>query len=69
MFPNDVLPFALIAAVVMLLTGFVTHAITNLWLLLIARVALAATLYYIIMRMTGAAILKECIAFVLHRHT
>ncbi len=69
MFLKDVLPFALIAAVVMLLTGFVTHAITNLWLLLIARVALAATLYYIIMRMTGAAILKECIAFVLHRHT
>lgn len=63
-FLRDILPFAFAAAAVMLLTGFVTHAIGNLWLLLIVRIALAATLYYMIMRLSGAAILRECMDFV-----
>ena len=68
MFLKDVVPFAVIAAAVMLLTGYATHAITNLWLLLIVRIVMAATLYYIIMWLTGAAILRECIAFVRRKH-
>lgn len=61
---KDVMPFALAATAVMGVTWLATHAIANLWLLLGSRVVLAAVLYYIIMRMAGAAILKECINFV-----
>ena len=58
---KDVLPFALAAVAVMGVTWLATQGITNLWLLLGCRVVLASILYYIIMRMAGAAILKECI--------
>ncbi|MBR1415344.1 MAG: lipopolysaccharide biosynthesis protein [Prevotella sp.] len=61
---KDVSPFALAATAVMGVTWLATHGIANLWLLLGSRVVLAAMLYYIIMRMAGAAILKECINFI-----
>ena len=63
-FLKDILPFALAATVVMFVTGFVTKSIENLWLLLISRVIIAALLYYLVMRISGAVILKECIAFI-----
>ena len=64
-FLKDIVPFALTAAGVMAVTGFVTQGITNLWLLLI--VVIAAILYYVIMRVSGAVILKECLAFILSK--
>jgi len=63
-FLKDTLPFALAAAGVMAVTGFVTQPITSLWLLLIARIIIAALLYYVVMRLSGAVILKECLAFI-----
>jgi hypothetical protein len=66
-FLKDIVPFALAAAGVMVVTGSVTQRITNLWLLLICRVAIAAILYYVIMRVSGAVILKECLAFILSK--
>jgi len=63
-FLKDMMPFALAAAVVMAVTGFITQSIENLWVLLISRVVIAAILYYAIMRLSGAVILKECIAFI-----
>ena len=66
-FLKDIVPFALTAAGVMAVTGFVTQGITNLWLLLISRVIIAAILYYVIMRVSGAVILKECLAFILSK--
>jgi hypothetical protein len=72
-FLRDILPFALAAAGVMGLTWVVTEFIVDslsfiddylkLWVLLISRVVLAVILYYAVMRMAGAVILKECIAF------
>ena len=62
-FLKDIAPFALAAAGVMAVTGFVTQSITNLWLLLICRIVIAAILYYAIMRIFGVVILKECLAF------
>ena len=62
-FLKDIVPFALAAAGVMVVTGFVTQSIENLWLLLISRVVIAALLYYAIMRLAGTVILKECLAF------
>ena len=73
-FLNDILPFALAAAGVMSLTGIVTEFIVysllfiddylKLWVLLISRVVLATILYYAVMRLAGAVILKECLAFI-----
>ena len=66
-FLKDILPFAIAAAGVMAVTGFVTHAIEMLWLKLLCRVVLAALLYYVVMRLAGAVILKEIMAFIFRK--
>ena len=73
-FLRDIVPFALAAAGVMSLTWVVTEFIVDslsfiddylkLWVLLISRVVLAALLYYTVMRLAGAVILKECMGFI-----
>jgi len=68
-FLKDILPFALAAVVVMAITGFVTQTIETLWLKLICRVLLAALLYYGVMRLAGAVILKEILAFISRKGT
>lgn len=55
---------ALAALAVMTATYFATQSIHNLWLLLLCRILMAVVLYYLVMRIAGAAILKECMAFV-----
>jgi ABC-type bacteriocin/lantibiotic exporter with double-glycine peptidase domain len=72
-FLKDILPFALAAAAVMIVTGFASQLIVDslefrddylkLWVLLLCRVLLAAILYYAVMRVSGAVILKEIQAF------
>ena len=62
-FLRDTVPFAAAAAAVMVAVHYVTLPITSLWVLLAARVVLAAALYYAVMRLAGAKILAECIAF------
>lgn len=66
-FLKDTLPFALAAAAVMAVTHFATLSIANLWLLLASRVAMAASLYYVVMRLAGAEILAECQSFVMRK--
>ena len=68
-FLKDIVPFALAAAGVMLVTGFATQAISALWLKLLCRVVLATILYYTVMRLAGAVILKEVIAFICRKGT
>ena len=74
-FLKDILPFALAAAFVMGLTWLITYQFTvyslrftddyfMLWILLISRVVMAMLLYYGVMRIAGAVILKEVIAFI-----
>ncbi len=72
-FLKDILPFAMAAAAVMIVTGFASQFIVDslqftddylkLWVLLLCRVLLAAILYYAVMRLSGAVILKEIQAF------
>ena len=62
-FLKDILPFALASAAVMAVTGLITQAVTNLWLLLVVRVILASALYFIVMRLAGAVILQEIIRY------
>ena len=66
-FLKDILPFALAAAAVMTVTGLLTQAIPVLWLKLAARIMLAAIFYLMVMRLFGAVILKECMAFIQSR--
>ena len=76
-FLSDILPFALTAAAVMAATGWITSLMVSalpaspyvsLWLLLTSRILLAAILYYAVMRLAGAVILNECLAFVRKFH-
>ena len=68
-FLKDILPFALTAVAVMAITGLVTQTIETLWLKLLCRVVLAASLYYGVMRLAGAVILKEILAFIFRKGT
>jgi O-antigen/teichoic acid export membrane protein len=61
---KDTVPFALIAALVMLATHYITLSIDILWFLLLARVITAALLYFIVMRLLNVTILKECLQFI-----
>ena len=73
-FLKDIVPFALAAAGVMMVTYFLTEFIVDsllftddylkLWVLLLSRVIMATALYLIVMRVAGAVILKECLAFI-----
>ena len=69
----DVLPFLLTAAAVMLATGFLTSqlstvsqlsTLTSQLSILLARIILAALLYFLIMKISGSQILQECLDFV-----
>ena len=48
-------------------TYFVTLLITNPILLLIARIVIAAVLYFMVMKLVGAEIMKECMQFMLKK--
>lgn len=63
-FLKDTLPFALSAWAVITLTRLLTDSIGSLWLLLATRVLLSALLYYLVMRVAGAEILRECQRFI-----
>jgi O-antigen/teichoic acid export membrane protein len=64
---QDICPFMLIAAAVMLVTWFCTQSITNNWLLLITRILMAASLYLVVMKLSHAVIMDECIQFFLKK--
>lgn len=61
---RDLLPFMLIALAVMVLTYFVTLHISNMLILLVARVLIAAALYLLAMKLLRAQILEDCIEFI-----
>ena len=61
---KDTIPFTIIAAIVMVATHYATLTVTNLWLLLLTRIVMAAALYLIAMRLLNVAIVKECLQFI-----
>lgn len=63
---KDVAPFTFVASVVMGVTGIATSGIDSVWLQLMARVGLAAVLYYAVMKMLHVQILCECERFFSH---
>ena len=66
-FLRDVAPFAVVATAVMVSVHFATSMIESLWLLILARIVMAAVLYYAVLKLLGTEILKECETFVRKR--
>ena len=64
---RDLLPFMVIALAVMAVTYFVTLPISNIYLLLVVRIIIAALLYALIMKLLKARIFEECIEFIRSR--
>ena len=64
---KDIAPFMVCGALVMVATYLATIAISNLYLLLVVRVLMAAALYYGVMRMLNVVILRECMQFILKK--
>ena len=67
MFLKDTMPFAFAATAVMAATFFATQAITTLWLLLLARIVVAAVLYFLVMKVARVKMLDECLQFIKNR--
>ncbi len=63
----DMLPFAFIAFVTMSVTYLFTMGITNIYLLLAAKVIVAVLVYLLIIRVAYATVFHDCIAFLLKR--
>jgi hypothetical protein len=64
---KDLLPFAAITAMVLFATYHLTAFITNAYLLMLSKIAVAALLYMSIMWISGAKIFKESIQFLFKR--
>ena len=60
---RDLLPFMLIALAVMVATYFLTLPISNIYVLLVARVVIAVALYALTMKLLRAKIFEECVEF------
>lgn len=65
---SDVLSFLLLSAACMALTWWITRPIESLWLLLVAKVVLAAVFYVTAIWISGARIMRESVDYLLHRH-
>ena len=64
---KDIMSFLIFTLAVLALTWWLTNGITNLWLLLISRILIAAVLYAGIMWVSGAKIMRESIRYILKR--
>ncbi len=65
---TDILPYAAIAAVTMVLTALATSPVENIYLLLALKIIVAALLYAGLMWLCGSATFKECTDFLLKKH-
>ena len=65
---KDIVPFLAVSLLVMAVTYFVTMGITNLALLLAARIVIAVLLYAGSMKLLQAKVMEECIDFIRKRH-
>lgn len=63
----DTLPFLSFTVGVLAFTWWATLPITNLWLLMAARILMAAVLYAGIMWVSRARIMRETMGYMLHR--
>ena len=64
---RDIMPFLTIAALTMVATYFLTTGVSNLYLLLFSRIAIAAVIYVAALWLFGTKILRESLGFLLNR--
>lgn len=64
---KDVLPFAVIAAGVMVATFYATSDIQNLYLLMAAKIVMAAVLYSAILWLSGSVTFRESLRYIIKR--
>ena len=64
---KDILPFAGIALLTMLVTSYATQSIVNIYLLIVLKILIAAAVYITIMWATRSKIFKECIQYLRHK--
>ncbi len=67
MFLRDMFPYALLSAAIMMFTGYITGSIENIYLLLLSRIAVAATLYIVILLLMRNDELSEVLDFLTRR--
>ena len=60
---KDVFPFLLCSVATMLAVYYLTCWIANIYLLLFVRVLLAASIYFVVMKLLRVKILEECLSF------
>lgn len=60
---KDVMPFAIVATLTMLATHFITSPIGNIYLLLVAKILIAAVIYIGVMKLLHAQILNESVQY------
>lgn len=61
---RDTVPFGILAAATMILTYFITESISSLYLLLGVRIVLAAAIYFSVLWLLKAKILRESMVYV-----
>ena len=66
---KDIMPFAFVAVAVLAATYEITRWINAPFALMIAKIIIAALLYYTVMKIARVRILDDCIDFLLRRHT
>ena len=64
---KDVLPFAVIAAGVMAAAYYITIGITNLYLLIISKILIAALLYTAIMWLSRSVTFRESLHYIIKK--
>lgn len=64
---KDVVPFLVISATVMGITYLLTRGVHSYIGLLLLRIFVAAFLYFVLMKLTRAKVMDECIKFVFHK--
>lgn len=62
----DIIPFLVFTVLVMVVTWWITRGISNLWLLLVSKILIAAAIYAGVMWLSGAKIMRESIAYLFH---
>ncbi len=64
---KDVFSYAVVASAVMVVTYLLTLGISNIYLLLVSRIVIAAILYVFIMWISGSVTFKECLGYILKK--
>ena len=64
---KDIMPFAVITAVIMFVTYYVTLPITNIYWLFLTKIILAFCLYVLVMWFSGSVTFKESMLYLLKR--